>query len=96
LKKAEASKKRETESVVSQYGKIPEEEYKRLLGKLGNDVEEMDSNLREDYEIWTNEAGLFRISYGCRCDVCGFAFEFEHEETLSIKEGLDGMGSGED
>jgi hypothetical protein len=67
----------------SSYGKIPEEEYVLLL-KQKEDLQDESNTatLREDYEIYTDEEGLFSVSYGCSCDKCGFKFEYNYSKLL--------------
>lgn len=74
------------------YGKVPAEEY-RTLDAAALEAEEaliQDARLshvetlREDYEIWTDEAGHFFISYSCSCTSCDFEHNFRHEEQLTV------------
>lgn len=43
---------------------------------------EAETTLREDYECWIDEDGLFTINYTAHCQKCGFRKAFEHEEQL--------------
>lgn len=72
-----AQKKKE-----SSYGKVSEEEYLRVLLELDNLENHETETLREDYEIFTDEDGLFYVSYSCSCSVCHFHFEYKHKKDL--------------
>ncbi len=50
-------------------------------GLIGEDIQ---NTLREDYEMWTDETGLFQVFYECSCKECGLEFKFEHKERLDI------------
>ena len=61
------------------YGKVPQSEYLNILADVAG--YEKAEVLREDYEIGINELGVFYVSYECRCDRCGFKFNFNHTEN---------------
>ncbi len=67
------------------YGKVPLEEYERLRAQALTSVPESnpydDGTLREDYEIGVRD-GVFRVSYRCSCEHCGFGYKFKHEERV--------------
>lgn len=63
------------------YGKIPSDEYRALIKEAEKPIE-FEETLREDYEMHTDNAGLFYVSYSCRCDECGFQHKFHHDEQL--------------
>ena len=65
----------------SLYGKVSEEEY---LKKRDIPKEYKQPRLREDYEIFINEDGVFVVEYRCFCDHCQFRHEFSHEVQLKI------------
>jgi len=69
-----------TENEKSSYGKVPEEEYIKLISERKNVSHKY--TLREDYEIWTDDKGLFYISYSCECSKCGFFHNFKHQQQL--------------
>jgi len=47
---------------------------------------EIDKNsFREDYEIGLSEDGYFSVSYGGRCDRCGFSFQYNYEKKAAIE-----------
>ncbi len=71
--------------LVDGYGKISREDYEKLLDQEIS-VSELRETLREDYELWVNEDGLFYVSYGCSCNVCGFEFNFAYEENVLEEE----------
>lgn len=78
----EADKKRIL-ALGEKYGKVPADEYIRLA-KEANKPTHLENTLREDYEIYTNEDGDFYVSYSCFCSVCGYKYNFKHEEQLKI------------
>jgi len=71
------------DELTRSYGKIPQEEYEKLL-RVDNRHKYLISydNLREDYEIATNEDGEFFINYRCQCTICGFVFTYQHKEQV--------------
>lgn len=42
---------------------------RELLGELAQ-------TLREDWDIGMTREGLFEVSYGCACDVCGWRWKY--------------------
>lgn len=72
-------------AVEKHYGKIPPAEYAELV-KEANRAVPLGESLREDWEIRTNEKGILRISYGCRCQVCGFQFSFNKKINVLTNE----------
>jgi hypothetical protein len=67
----------------TQYGKIPELEYRDKCIMRDNQVKLMNEDrfcLREDWEIGIND-GKFSVSYSAGC-YCGFQFSFKHEEAV--------------
>lgn len=75
--------KEDQEKAEELYGKIPVEEYKKMLSET-KDPEDNTSTLREDYEVWTDKEGLFQVSYRCSCEKCGFEFNYEYKEKLKL------------
>jgi|SRR6185312_970893 len=69
------------EKVRDSYGKIPPDEYLKMVNKT---KPIMDETLQEDYTIQTSSDGEFYVSYSCRCNECGFSYNFKHEEQLVI------------
>lgn len=86
LKKLEKEKERLRLEAGDKYGKISKDDYLTLLKEIESSIPEglKEYTLREDYEIGTDEYGLFEISYKCCCDRCGFKYNFKHEEQLKI------------
>ena len=66
-----------------QYGKIPAEAFLKL-SKEANVPVELETTLREDYEIGITETGEFYISYAGRCRDCGFEHIVEEEKQLEF------------
>ena len=59
------------------YGKIPEEEYYKLL-KASQEVVAVNATLQEEYDIGVSAQGDFGVTYKCSCKTCGFTFTFEN------------------
>lgn len=62
------------------YGKVSKLEYQKLL----NAALDQRETLREDYEICTDENGLFTVGYGCYCDVCKLSFTYKKTEQIKL------------
>ena len=62
------------------YGKVSPDEYLELLAEAKKEPQVKDT-LREDYEIGIH-GGTFEVSYGCKCEVCGFTFSFKDSKLL--------------
>ena len=73
--------------VDSEYGKISPAEYLALVASAQEaskklDERDFEATLREDFEIYTTEEGMFFVFYYAGCDVCGFAHKFEKKEKV--------------
>lgn len=65
------------QAVKDAYGKLPADEYLKLVKQL--EVEpKLDDNFREDYEIGMQDNGEFYIRYSGECGDCGFSFSYRH------------------
>jgi hypothetical protein len=67
------------------YGQATEADYIAYVrtGTLPDPPEtDEEYKLREDYEVYTNEDGLFTVAYSCACGRCGFSFAFKHKERI--------------
>lgn len=74
-------KKRETEAA---YGKVSASEYLAMVAELANTPnDEIEETLREDYEIYTDEDGLFVVEYNGECSVCDYHVVFKHREKFA-------------
>lgn len=71
----------ERNKTKSLYGKIPEDEYLKLIEKQKVDNRQ---SLREDYELFTDKTGKFVVSYKCLCTKCEFEFNFKYTEILQF------------
>lgn len=65
------------------YGKVEAAKYDALLKDTV--ARELDSDLREDWEILMGDDGEFRVRYRCSCDTCDFEFGFQHKVKASLK-----------
>ena len=65
----------------SQYGKIAEPAYRKLIARAESPIE-LDQMYREDFQIRMNEDGTFEVSYSGHCRECGFEHSFKHEEKV--------------
>jgi transposase-like protein len=66
------------DTLNSSYGKVSEDEYLDALRQ----VNEQDETMREDYSIWTEQDGAFKVEYSCSCSVCGFKFTYKYQQQL--------------
>jgi len=76
---------RAKQALNDSYGKVPIEEYERLLENLQTaqkENEEEPETLREDYEQGIYN-GHYRVSYSGSCENCGFEFEYKFEKEVS-------------
>ena len=79
-KSIEASEKK----LNASYGKVDANEF--LKAKMSHDelaAKKLDSTLREDYEIGTDEDGEFFVSYGCSCSACQWNYEYNHKAQVT-------------
>jgi hypothetical protein len=72
---ADADKARKFADARAKYGKIQQDEYLKLLGESEAPTE-YGETLREDWELGTDEDGLFSVRYDSHCSACGFKFSF--------------------
>lgn len=71
--------------VESEYGKLPKDEYFKLVKEAKEaPCGRTDKHLRVYYNISTDQYGNFSVVYSCRCRVCAFEHTFKHEEQLKI------------
>lgn len=78
-KAEEASRKLKLKAGAS-YGKESPERYLELLEEAGKPVD-LDTTLREDYNLGINSNGEFEIDYSASCQ-CGFKHRFNHKEKI--------------
>jgi hypothetical protein len=79
LAKAREQQKREAAKAEVTYGNVPSEDYLLLVLTARQPIE-LDSTMREDYELGVHEDGEFSISFNASCSTCGFRFMFERTE----------------
>lgn len=79
LKEATDNRERAVQRAQSQYGKIAEPAYRKLIAKAESPVE-LEETLREDYCVRVDEDGEFSVDYSASCDRCGFEFQHKHTE----------------
>jgi hypothetical protein len=85
LKDAEVAKA--IERAEAQYGNVPAKRYAFFLEEVEKLKERyLDETLREDYQLGMDHEGQFCITYRCSCQKCGFAFRYQHEEAVNLKE----------
>jgi hypothetical protein len=61
----------------SSYGSVALGKYQAMQAELETlKATKLIETLREDYEIRTDEDGEFMVSYGCKCNVCGWGHEY--------------------
>jgi hypothetical protein len=74
------------------YGKVPEDEYKRLRDEVGDHPTQADREptFREDYDIGTSGDGVFVVSYRGGCANCDLNHTFNHRNQIYAKESANG------
>jgi predicted Zn-ribbon and HTH transcriptional regulator len=71
--------------VLESYGKVPVEEYLRLMAMANEEKgKDMEPTLAEYIEAYIEQNGDFNISFSSRCTECGFKFSFEHKQKIEI------------
>ena len=60
------------EQVQTGYGKIPRADYLALVEKADQEPQ-VETTLREDYELETIPEGDFELNYRCSCTKCRFS-----------------------
>lgn len=70
--------------VLDGYGTMPRAEYLELYSRLQEPQKPLEENLREDYEVYIDDAGVFHCYYLAHCTECGFEFKFRHEQVVPM------------
>jgi hypothetical protein len=47
-------------------------------------LDEPETTMREDYELFLTEDGHFQVSYSAYCTKCKFSFQFNHEQQVPV------------
>ncbi len=69
--------------VANSYGKVSAEKFMEMQAAIDADRgKEPEPTLREDYEQWTDKTGVYRVSYSCSCNECGFSWRYKHEQSV--------------
>lgn len=66
------------------YGQVPPADYNaglEAVQRLEKKALEPGPTMREDYELQVLADGSFCVRYRASCDVCGFDFQFSHDEA---------------
>jgi hypothetical protein len=79
---AKLARAKREQTVKDAYGKVPIEEYEKMMADLKKEKSYLDETLREDYEILITKEGKFYVDYGASCTTCNFSFNFKHEEQV--------------
>lgn len=68
------------------YGQVSLGEFDIMRAQLGDPPpgNNMQLNLAEVWELGVSDTGVLCIYYGCKCRVCGFTYDFNHDEQLEI------------
>lgn len=82
-KERKEKKIKDIKNVEEGYGILTKEEYLEAI-RCSENEEERTKTLREDYEISTDDDGLFSVSYTCHCAECRFTYSFSHKENLEV------------
>lgn len=81
---AEKNHAQRIKDATASYGKIEIKEWMKENSEAQKPIEHKET-LREDYEMFIGEDGLFYVSYSAGCDICGFEHRFKHEEQLPVE-----------
>jgi hypothetical protein len=81
-RKAEADREKAMAEAARAYGNVPPDEWKAMADRASKPVN-LSDDMREDWHIGLNEAGLFSVSYRADCSECPFVFTFKHEQQAS-------------
>lgn len=78
--------------IAAAYGKVTIGEFEQLRAERTKMAQKFSSvrasnTLREDYEVYTDEVGVFVVSYSASCGECGFDFDFDHSKQLDVTGG---------
>ena len=76
-------KYRANKALKESYGELSAFDYIELVGESVREVEAR--TLREDYETYTDEDGVFYISYRCSCSICKLGFSYKKTIQLELK-----------
>lgn len=68
--------------VQAHYGKVSEATYRKMLYSIDSPTDSHPRDLREDWEIFTDEDGTLSIDYSCSCGVCGLNYRFNKKENV--------------
>lgn len=80
-KKQRAEKQRRI--VANSYGKVSAERFMEMQASITvEDSKDAESTMREDYEQWTDEEGIYQVSYSCSCNECGFEWSYKHKQSV--------------
>jgi ribosomal protein L37E len=85
FKRALQDRRNQAQAADDAYGKVPPDEWMRLKEESRMSVPVTDS-LREDWEIGVENNGVFKVVYSCSCSVCGFGFDYRHEESAGVND----------
>lgn len=72
------------QAVQKLYGKMSAEQYEHAMEDARN-APVQEETLREDYEFYLEDFSL-SISYGCKCQDCGFTFSFNKQIDIKPKQ----------
>lgn len=83
-RRATAKQRKRQDRADAAYGQVPAHEYRRLLLLAEGNPEPPTAPypFREDYEIGTDDRGVFVVRYRGECSVCNLTFEFKHEAKV--------------
>lgn len=74
--------------IARAYGSTPIQDFDRLRSvrdSLIAEQQDPERTLREDYEFYGIDEGLFHVDYSARCTKCGFGHTFKHSQDLEVK-----------
>ena len=82
-KKAVGEKESLIKKAEDGYGQLSQKDYETIVFDSRTPIN-LTETLREDYEIYMEDDGLFSVEYSASCDTCGFKYNFNHSEQVEI------------
>lgn len=81
------SREQKEKDIEANYGKVSRETYSQMVEDLRTiPKKDIGNTLREDFEIGTGVGSIFKVSYSCSCNECGFTFQFDHSVPVPLRD----------
>lgn len=66
----------------AEYGKMSVKDFLNTFSDNWSEYEKLGEDMREDFEVGMDADSVVRVTYSCRCDKCGYKFNFAHEQPV--------------